>query len=84
MRKERKHYTAKEKGAILRRHLLDKVQVSDLREELSLKAVRNKNASLVVGSSLHAGFISGSFCYKLWKRLLKDPYPILGKTETTA
>ena len=30
MRKERKHYTAEEKVAILRRHLLDKVPVSDL------------------------------------------------------
>ena len=30
MKKERKHYTAEEKVAILRRHLLDKVPVSDL------------------------------------------------------
>src|SRR6267378_3527996 len=37
MRKERKHYTAQEKVAILKRHLLDKVPVSDLCEELSLK-----------------------------------------------
>jgi len=37
MRKERKHYTAEEKVAILRRHLLDKVPVSDLCEELRLK-----------------------------------------------
>ena len=37
MRKERKHYTAEEKVAILRRHLLDKVPVSDLCEELSLQ-----------------------------------------------
>ena len=37
MRKERKHYTAEEKVAVLRRHLLDKVPVSDLCEELSLK-----------------------------------------------
>jgi transposase-like protein len=34
MRKERKHYTAEEKVAILRRHLLDKVPVSNLCEEL--------------------------------------------------
>src|SRR5438128_8062035 len=34
MKKERKHYTAEEKVAILRRHLLDKVPVSDLCEEL--------------------------------------------------
>ena len=32
MRKERKHYTAEEKVAILRRHLLDKMLVSDLCE----------------------------------------------------
>jgi len=37
MRKERKHYTAEEKVAVLRRHLLDKVPVSDLCEELALQ-----------------------------------------------
>jgi len=37
MRKERKHYTAEEKVAILRRHLLDKVPASDLCEELGLQ-----------------------------------------------
>jgi transposase len=37
MRKERKHYTAEEKVAILRRHLLDKVPVSDLCEEQGLQ-----------------------------------------------
>jgi transposase len=37
MRKERKHYTPEEKVAVLRRHLLDKVPVSELCEELSLK-----------------------------------------------
>jgi transposase-like protein len=37
MRKERKHYPAEEKVAILRRHLLDKVPVSDLCEELGLE-----------------------------------------------
>ena len=37
MRKDRKHYTAEEKVAILRRHLLDKVPVSDLCEELGLR-----------------------------------------------
>jgi transposase len=37
MRKERKHYTAEEKVAILRRHFLDKVAVSDLCEELGLQ-----------------------------------------------
>ncbi len=39
MRKEREHYTAEEKVAILRRHLLDKVPVSDLCEELGLQPV---------------------------------------------
>jgi transposase len=34
MKKERKHYTAEEKVAVLRRHLLDRVPVSDLCEEL--------------------------------------------------
>src|ERR1700728_2316172 len=37
MRKERKNYSAEEKAAILRRHLLDKVPVSDLCEELGLQ-----------------------------------------------
>src|SRR5881628_3085021 len=37
MRKERKHYTAEEKVAILRSHLLDKVPVCDLCDELGLQ-----------------------------------------------
>ena len=37
MKKERKHYTGEEKVAILRRHLLDKVPVSDLCEEHGLQ-----------------------------------------------
>jgi len=37
MRKERKHYTSDEKVAILRRHLLDKVPVSNLCDELGLQ-----------------------------------------------
>ena len=37
MKKERRQYTAEEKVAILRRHLLDKVPVSDLCEELGLQ-----------------------------------------------
>jgi len=36
MRKERKHYTAEEKVAILRRHLLDKVPVSDRRATIAM------------------------------------------------
>jgi transposase len=37
MRIERKHYPAEEKVAVLRRHLLDKVPVSDLYGELGLQ-----------------------------------------------
>jgi transposase len=37
MRKERKHESAEEKVATVRRHLLDKVPVSDLCEELGLR-----------------------------------------------
>jgi transposase len=37
MRKAPKYFSAEEKVAILRRHLLDKVPVSDLCEELALQ-----------------------------------------------
>src|SRR6202142_4279997 len=37
MRKDRKHYAPEEKVAILRRHLLDQVPVSELCEELGLQ-----------------------------------------------
>jgi transposase len=37
MKKERKHYTAEEKVAILRRHLVDQVAVSELCEENGLQ-----------------------------------------------
>ena len=37
MRKERKHFTPEERVAILRRHLVDKVPVSELCEELGLR-----------------------------------------------
>ena len=37
MSKKRKQYTAEEKVAILRRHLVDKVRVSDLCEEYRLQ-----------------------------------------------
>ena len=37
MRKERKHFTPEEKVAVLRRHLVDKVPVSGLCEELGLR-----------------------------------------------
>jgi transposase len=37
MSKHRKHYTAEEKVSILRRHLVEKVPVSDLCQELKLQ-----------------------------------------------
>src|SRR5579863_1119659 len=37
MRKERKHFTPEEKVAILRRHVVDKVPVSERCEELGLR-----------------------------------------------
>ena len=37
MKKERKHYAGEEEVAILRRHLLDKVPISDLCDELGLQ-----------------------------------------------
>src|ERR1700746_385630 len=37
MKNERKHYTAQEKVAILRRHLLDKILVSELCEEKGIR-----------------------------------------------
>ena len=37
MRKPRKNYTASEKVVILRRHLIDRVPVSDLRDECQLQ-----------------------------------------------
>ena len=37
MRKERKHYTAEEKVAILRRHLLEQEPISKLCDELGLQ-----------------------------------------------
>src|SRR5216117_4142355 len=37
MRKERRHHTGEEKVAILRRHLLDKVPVSDLCDKQGLQ-----------------------------------------------
>ncbi len=37
MRKVRKHYTAEEKVAVLRRHLVDKEPVSKLCDELALQ-----------------------------------------------
>jgi D-threo-aldose 1-dehydrogenase len=44
-------------------------------------AVRRKNASLVVGSSLNAGFISGSARYNYGKDSYKIPPAFLGKRK---
>jgi transposase-like protein len=37
MKKQRKHYTPEEKVAILRRHLVEGVSISDLSDELGLQ-----------------------------------------------
>ena len=37
MAKQRKHYTSQEKVAVLRRHLLEHIPVSELCEELGLR-----------------------------------------------
>lgn len=37
MKKQRKHYTPEEKVAILRRHLVEEVPISDLCDELGLQ-----------------------------------------------
>jgi transposase len=37
MKKPRKHYTPEEKAAVLRRHLVDEVPISDLCDELGLQ-----------------------------------------------
>lgn len=37
MKKQRKHYTPEEKVAILRRHLVERVPISDLCDELGLQ-----------------------------------------------
>jgi transposase-like protein len=41
MKKQRKHYTPEEKVAILRRHLVEGVPISDLCDELGLHLERN-------------------------------------------
>jgi transposase-like protein len=51
MRKERKHFTPEEKVAILRRHVVDKVPVSEVCEELGLRpTVSYRGAFLPRGS----------------------------------
>jgi hypothetical protein len=54
MKNERKHYTAAEKVAILRRHLLDKVPVADLCEE--------KNE--------HNGWVPRDFWLEKWEAII--------------
>jgi D-threo-aldose 1-dehydrogenase len=44
-------------------------------------AARAKGVSFVVGSSLNAGFISGSQCYNYGKENYKIPQPIIEKRE---
>ena len=51
MRKERKHFTPEGKVAILRRHLVDKIPVSELCEELG-EALNNKRIVSPEGGSL--------------------------------
>ena len=63
MRKERKHYTSEEKVAILRRHLLDHVPVSDLCEELGLQPTvfyRWQKEFFENGAGTSQGEVSGS------------------------
>jgi hypothetical protein len=57
MRKERTHYTAEEKFAIRRRHLLDKVPVSDRCEELGfvLQAPSGQTFELIGDVTSDAG-----------------------------
>ena len=65
MRKERKHYTAEEKVAILRRHLLDKVPVSDLCEELASSEGANIRLTTLLESAFLSPFSAhGPFCSK--------------------
>jgi hypothetical protein len=60
MRKERKHYTAEEKVAILRRHRLDKDPVSDLGEELGLRITHPAGGLLSNDRSQNFTFASGN------------------------
>ena len=50
MKKQRKHYTAEEKVAILRRHLLEQEPVSKLCDELGLQRPRTPDAGATARS----------------------------------
>jgi transposase-like protein len=73
MRKERKHFTPKKKVAILRRHLLNKVPVSDLCEELGLRlTVLNRWQKELFENGAAAFQVSGApepKVEKKWKRI---------------
>jgi hypothetical protein len=56
MRKERKHFTSEERVTILRRHLLGKIPVSNLCEELGPTGSVQKGASRFRVSPSVAGF----------------------------
>jgi transposase-like protein len=45
MKKQRKHYTPEEKVAILRRHLVEGVPISDLCDELRLQPNRRQRVA---------------------------------------
>jgi transposase len=78
MRKERKRYTAEEKVAIRRMHLLDKVPVSDLCEQLGLQptvfyrwqkeffengaAGRASARSILLSTIMGSSFACSAFC----------------------
>jgi transposase-like protein len=55
MRKERKHFTPEEKVAILRRHLVDKVPVSELCEGLGLRVRLNSATGYITPKDILAG-----------------------------
>ena len=59
MRKERKHFTPEEKVAILRRHLVDKVPVSELCEELGLRPTGGSGTGASTSTTVGFPVISG-------------------------
>src|SRR5713226_10618244 len=68
MRKERKHFTPEEKVAILRRHLLDKVPVSELCEELGLRPTVFYRWQKEFFENGAAAFQSQERPHRLWRR----------------
>jgi transposase-like protein len=46
MKKQRQHYTSEEKVAILRRHLLEQVPISELCDELGLQPTRTERSPM--------------------------------------